>query len=318
VSRRPRKAPPSPERLEVLLAYHQTMLADQTRNRAFARALRARVRPGATVMDLGSGSGIWAVYAARLGAKRVVAVEKQPLLVPVIERFARDNGVADRVVVANRESRQLDLPRSFDVIVSETVGIEAFDEDIVAVLADARRRFLKRGGFLVPEGLALAARPAHLPDPLGVRPPLLRDGGFRALVVHAPSAMPPDRFLPLSRAATLLRVDLRTALPPVATTGLRASYRMADATRVDCFGIWAEIALAPRVHLATRDASSWGLTYFPVEPFPKGPCRLDFELSLGERRAWRATWTGASGRREERAYSPLFAFGAVGGRRLAR
>ena len=305
------KQRPSPERLEGILAYHQVLLADRRRNRAFAAALRARVRPGSTVMDLGAGSGIWAVFAARLGAKRVTAVEKQPLLVPIIERLARENGVGDRVEVVQGESRRLDLPRSFDCIVSETVGSEVFDEDIVAILADARRRFLKRGGVLIPEGVTLAAAPAALPEPLGVRPPLVRAESFRALAVHAPSAMPPERFRPLARAARLLRVDLRRAVPPVPLAGLRARYRVADGARVGCFGIWGELDLAPGIRLSTRSAASWGLTYFPVEPLPRGPCRLDLELTLGRRPHWRVTRTGARGDRDVHDYSPLFAYGAV-------
>lgn len=304
---------PSPEKLEHLLAYHQSLLADRRRNRAFAAALRARVRPGDRVMDLGSGSGIWAVLAARLGARRVLAVEKQPLLVPVIEGLARDNGVADRVEVLLGDSRRLDLPRSFDVIVSETVGSHAFDENIVPILADARRRFLKRGGALIPEGLALMAAPAALPDPLGVSPRLVRDGSFRALSVHAPSAMLPAQFRPLARGAALLRLDLRAAQPPVSLSDLRAGFRVVDGRRVGCFGIWAELRLAPGLAFATRNAASWGLTYFPIEPLPAGPCRLDLELALGRHPRWRVSCRPARGGRLVRDYSPLFAYGSVRG-----
>jgi enediyne biosynthesis protein CalE3 len=308
---------PSPQRFEAILAYHQVLLADRRRNQAFAAALRARVRPGSTVMDLGAGSGIWAVFAARLGAKRVTAVEKQPLLVPVIERLARENGVGDRVEVVNGDSRRLDLPRAFDCIVSETIGSEVFDEDIVGILADARRRFLKPGGVLIPEAVTLAAAPAVLPEPLGVRPPLVRAESFKALAVHAPSAMPPERFRTLGRAAPLIRIDLRSALPPVPLAGLRARYRVANGARVGCFGIWGELDLAPGIGLATRAAASWGVTYFPVEPLPRGPCRLDLELTLGKHPHWRVTRTGPRGARDVdvRDYSPLFAYGASHPRR---
>ncbi len=58
---------PSLARLLGCLAYQQTLLGDARRNRAFHRALAARVRPGQTVLDLGAGTGVWAVAAARLG-----------------------------------------------------------------------------------------------------------------------------------------------------------------------------------------------------------------------------------------------------------
>jgi len=300
----------SPERLETVLAYHQTLLADRVRNRAFAAALRARVRPGSAVMDLGAGSGVWGVLAARLGARRVVAVEKDPLLARVIERLAWENGVEDVLRVVEGDSRRLDLPRSFDLIVSETVGSAAFDEDIVPILADARRRFLKPGGGLVPEGLALWAAPAPLPEPLGVRPRIVADASFRSLVVHAPSATTPDRFRPLGRPARLLEVDLLTARPPLPLEGLRAGFRVPDGRRVGCIGVWAELRLAPGVRLATRRASSWGVTYFPVDPLPGGPCRFDLELSLLPRPRWRTT-CAAGGEVLVRDYSPLFAYGVA-------
>ncbi len=69
---------PSPARFLGTLSFHQVLLADTRRNRAFHRALAARVRPGHSVLDIGAGSGIWSVVAARLGARRVVALERDP------------------------------------------------------------------------------------------------------------------------------------------------------------------------------------------------------------------------------------------------
>ena len=104
-------------RLAGTLAYQQVLLADVRRNRAFERALAARVRPGASVLDLGAGTGVWAVTAARLGARRVVAVEREAVLVPVIEAFAREAGVQDRVEVVRADARRVRLRREFDVVV---------------------------------------------------------------------------------------------------------------------------------------------------------------------------------------------------------
>ena len=87
--------------------YHEVLLLDRARNTAFERALRACIRPGHRVLDIGTGSGVWAVVAARLGAGKVVAVEREPLLAPVIGRLIADNGVADRVEVITGE-----FPRS--------------------------------------------------------------------------------------------------------------------------------------------------------------------------------------------------------------
>jgi protein arginine N-methyltransferase 1 len=296
--------------LRDLITYHASLLADTRRNRAFYRALRARVKPGSSVLDLGSGSGIWAVVAARLGARRVVAVEREALLVPLIERLALENGVADRVEVVRGDSRRLRLPRAFDVVVSETVGNEGFDEGIVPLLFDARRRFLKRGGALVPQAVSL--RVAPIPRfVVGIRPPLMAGSSFRDIALHVPQLVSPGTLRALAPGATLLRVDLLTARPPLAFEGLRAGFRLRDGRALGGFALWAEMDLAPGVRLSTRATRSWWHTLLPVEPVGAGPCRVDLEVAKGRGGPrWRVT-VRRRGETESRDHSLLFAYGAL-------
>jgi methylase of polypeptide subunit release factors len=55
------------------------------------------VEPGEDVLDLGCGSGLLAIAAARLGARRVVATDLDPAALAATEENARRNGVADRI-----------------------------------------------------------------------------------------------------------------------------------------------------------------------------------------------------------------------------
>ena len=61
--------------------------------------LDRRVVPGATVLDVGCGSGVLAVVSARLGASRVRAVDVDPAAVAATVANAEQNGVADRIEV---------------------------------------------------------------------------------------------------------------------------------------------------------------------------------------------------------------------------
>jgi len=65
--------------------------------RAALRLLVTLIRLGDFVLDLGSGSGILAIAAARLGAQRAVGIEQDGGANVVALRNAERNGVADRV-----------------------------------------------------------------------------------------------------------------------------------------------------------------------------------------------------------------------------
>jgi SAM-dependent methyltransferase len=303
---RPLEPPRSLHRMERLLVYHDLLVRDRIRNRAFRRALARRVVPGSNVLDIGSGTGLWAVEAARLGARRVVAVEKEPLLVPLIERLAADHGVADRVHVVGGDSRRITLPREFDLLVSETVGNLAFDEGILPLVADARKRFLRPGAGVVPAAITLAAAPVHE----GWRPPLRADG-FRDLARHIPREPGRRRVRLLASPRPLARVGLEAGRPEVDLGRLRARWRIPDAAALDAFLVWVEMDLARGVRLSSRSGTTWSPALYGVETLGRGPARAEFELSLaGKESRWRLALASARGV-EARSYSPLFAYGAL-------
>lgn len=125
------------------------MLADRPRMRAYSRALRKAVRKGSVVVDIGTGTGIMALLACRYGARRVYAIEPDSAI-EVARAAAQDNGCADRIVFLQDLSTRIELPEPADVIVSDLRGILPLFQHNVPAIADARRRFLKPGGALIP------------------------------------------------------------------------------------------------------------------------------------------------------------------------
>jgi len=65
------------------------------------------MRPGTGVLDLGSGSGILTIAAAKLGARRATGIEIDPEALPVAEKNAARNGVTDRVAFLLGDARAL-------------------------------------------------------------------------------------------------------------------------------------------------------------------------------------------------------------------
>src|SRR6185503_9679007 len=63
-------------KLALMLEKHRAMLADRVRVDAYASAIRAVVKPGDLVLDLGTGTGILAFLACEAGARHVFAIDK--------------------------------------------------------------------------------------------------------------------------------------------------------------------------------------------------------------------------------------------------
>jgi len=99
-----------------------------------------------TVFDIGTGSGILAIAAARLGAARVWAVDSDPVAVAVARANARLNGVASRVRVVQGTGLDRASGRA-DLILANLIA-----EAIIPLLADLRRR-LAPGGVFVGSGI---------------------------------------------------------------------------------------------------------------------------------------------------------------------
>jgi protein arginine N-methyltransferase 1 len=143
---------------------HRQYLADAARLDAFDRALNAVVSRGDVVLDLASGTGILGLLACQAGASRVYAIEAEPI-VELARQIARDNGFGDRIVCIQELSSRASLPEPVDVIVTDGAGRFGFDAGLLEMLTDARRRFLKPGGRVIPSALTLWLAPVEADEP---------------------------------------------------------------------------------------------------------------------------------------------------------
>lgn len=126
------------------------MIADPIRMEGYTEALRRAVMPGCTVLDIGTGTGIFAMLACRFGAGHVYAVEPSEA-VEVGREVAGANGLADRITFVRDLSTRVTLPRRADVIISDLRDILPLNGHHIPSLADARARHLAPGGVLIPQ-----------------------------------------------------------------------------------------------------------------------------------------------------------------------
>jgi SAM-dependent methyltransferase len=121
--------------------YPYMCLKDEVRTFAFRDAIRAVVRPGDVVVDVGAGSGILSFFAAEAGAAQVFAVEIDPVSAAALRHsVALNPAIADRVRVVEGDAAVVALPGSVDVVVAEIIETGLLDEQQVPVLNALRRR----------------------------------------------------------------------------------------------------------------------------------------------------------------------------------
>ncbi|HRI17512.1 MAG TPA: methyltransferase domain-containing protein [Burkholderiaceae bacterium] len=253
------------------------MLADVHRTGSFARAIAAAVTPGMTVADVGCGSGILSLFAARAGAARVHALEATRMIDDAAE-VARANGFDDHIAFVAGDARHFNAPGGLDAVIGEWIGMYLFEEwrhfDAFAAVRD---RCLRQGGIVMPRRVRLYLAPIDDSRLYMERGPGFWERpvwGFDFGLVHR-------RQLDRTRRI-IVKADHRTVLDAYCILDLdcasddsRAYFFAHDfETRLShaasCHGMlgWFELDLAPGVLLSTSPQSidtCWHQSYFPFE-----------------------------------------------------
>lgn len=286
------------------IEYHRTLIADQVRNEAFFAALKGAIVPGKSVVaDIGTGTGLLGLMASKLGAKEVFLFET-----------AEVAGVAAAVLKANKAKRCHIIPchstefqdkLAVDIIVSETLGNYALEENIIATLADARRRFLKPGGKVIPDGIIQYVAPVVTPRIDTELRAWERVGhGLDLSVAQTMSLnnayvrlLQPNDILDGCRSAMVWdEIDLTSE-----TRSKRrgdAEWRLPRPAKIYGFATWWKVELVPGIGFSTGPLSPrthWEQLYFPLlDPIEAGPSdviSIDLRSSSSEEAGTHLAWT---------------------------
>jgi protein arginine N-methyltransferase 1 len=234
------------------------MIADRGRVDAYTCAIARAVSSESVVLDLGAGTGAMAIAACRAGARRIYAVESDAVI-EVARQTVVEQGFSDRVVFMNDRSTRIDLPEPVDVIVADLHGALPWFADSVAALLDARDRFLKPSGVMIPErdtvwGAAVCAPQEFArvagpwEAPLGFAS---RFGRQRALNTLCLRWFSPDELVVSPQRC--MAIEYRTAASPIASG--RLQWDVAAPIRAHGLALWFDCETAPGCRFSNSPVS---------------------------------------------------------------
>lgn len=138
-----------------ILQWHFDMLADTARNDAYDQALRKAAPHQSLVLDIGTGSGLLAMMAARAGAQQVTGCEMVQPLAEVSRQVIQDNQLSDRITVINKKSTAMavgeDIPAKASLLVSEILDVGLLGEGVLPTLRHAWGALLQPDATIIPK-----------------------------------------------------------------------------------------------------------------------------------------------------------------------
>ena len=261
-----------------LIELQRRMVSDGYRTDAFARAIREVVRPTDVVLDVGTGTGILAMLAARAGARQVFAIE-QTDMAEVAADLVSANGLSDKVQILGGQAEDLQLQQQADLIISEWLGTAAFVERMLDDVIAARNNNLAPAGRMLPSNVRVVLAP--LDDPIlynGDGPGFWRESihgldfsSLQQLELSQGRVMPTrlETAALLAPGQSMVELDLITADPDDAWAQGQLEFVATRDANLNGFGVWFEAKLSESVLLDTGPHSPethWSQTYMSFLP----------------------------------------------------
>ncbi|CAA7260617.1 unnamed protein product [Cyclocybe aegerita] len=136
---------------------HEEMLKDTVRTGSYRNAIvnNAHLFKGKTVLDVGCGTGILSMFAAKAGAKHVVGIDMSNIIEQA-QKIIEANGFKDVITLVKGKLEEAELPiKEFDIIISEWMGYFLLYESMLDTVLLARDKYLKKGGLIFPDTATL-------------------------------------------------------------------------------------------------------------------------------------------------------------------
>ncbi len=254
------------------LEEHYGYLSDREKLTAYESALKKLVQPDNIVLDLGCGSGLLGLMALRAGARKVLFVEEGEVI-EVARQTIVEAGFGDKAEFFQSNSYQLALPEQVDIVVCDHIGYFGFDYGAIGLLADAKKRFLKPDGIVIPAAIELYLAPVDS-EPCRELVGQWRDGSvpadFRWLGTTAANSKHAVRLAEqdlLTEPTALATLDLGSDSPPFLTW--TAEFTCTRDGTLDGLLGWFDCKLFDDIHMTNSPVATKHLdrpqAFFPIE-----------------------------------------------------
>nr|XP_033808749.1 protein arginine N-methyltransferase 8 [Geotrypetes seraphini] len=136
---------------------HEEMLKDEVRTLTYRNSMyhNKHVFKDKIVLDVGSGTGILSMFAARAGARKVFGIECSSIS-DYSEKIIKANHLNNIITIFKGKVEEVELPvDKVDIIISEWMGYCLFYESMLNTVIFARDKWLKPAGLMFPDRAAL-------------------------------------------------------------------------------------------------------------------------------------------------------------------
>ncbi|MFO0212911.1 MAG: 50S ribosomal protein L11 methyltransferase, partial [Pseudanabaena sp.] len=144
---------------ENIQSWHYWMMNDTARNLPYQEAIARYVTSETLVLEIGTGSGLLAMMAAKAGAKQVITCESEDLIAAQAKQIIKTNGYQVQIQVINKLSHDLviphDLPEPADILITEIFGAWLPSEGAFDAITHATKHLLKPNAKVIPSGANL-------------------------------------------------------------------------------------------------------------------------------------------------------------------
>jgi type II protein arginine methyltransferase len=145
---------------DVVPAWHFAMINDKPRNDAYQAAI-ARAAPGKRVLDIGTGTGLLAMMAAKAGAAGVTSCEAVAVIAERARYIIARNGLHNRIAVLARHSTELavggEIGSRAQVLITETFSSDLLSEGVLATVEHAHAHLLTPDATVIPRAAGAKA-----------------------------------------------------------------------------------------------------------------------------------------------------------------